>query len=380
MKTKFDVATLAGLGTWLLVYGLSLYLLKRIDWTHSMWPVHSLFLLYGASFFLLTQESGRFSLTTAWGRPLLIIQLMVAFALIWILPVRYFDFLAILTIIWAAMLPFVMRTPLACLVIIVVVCAWFGSVSLRSDNTVWISALLYGSFHLFAVLVQSTSRDAQNAKAELEQKHQQLQATQQLLQAASRQSERTRIARNLHDVVGHHLTALTIQLQVASHQTEGEAKAQVDKCHQLAKLLLADVREAVSTMREFADISLLDAIAPLLTLLPGQLQVRLDIAPDIMLRDLQQAQHLLCIMQEALSNSLKHSGASEVTINAALENSELKITIYDNGRVAKNWRAGNGITGMQERLAECGGNILFGIKQQALLLMIALPYSESDSA
>ena len=380
MKTKFDVATLAGLGTWLLVYGLSLYLLKRIDWTHSMWPVHSLFLLYGASFFLLTQESGRFSLTTAWGRPLLIIQLMVAFALIWILPVRYFDFLAILTIIWAAMLPFVMRTPLACLVIIVVVCAWFGSVSLRSDNTVWISALLYGSFHLFAVLVQSTSRDAQNAKAELEQKHQQLQATQQLLQAASRQSERTRIARNLHDVVGHHLTALTIQLQVASHQTEGEAKAQVDKCHQLAKLLLADVREAVSTMREFADISLLDAIAPLLKLLPGQLQVRLDIAPDIMLRDLQQAQHLLCIMQEALSNSLKHSGASEVTISAALENGELKLTIYDNGRVTENWRAGNGITGMQERLAECGGNILFGIKQQALLLMIALPYSESDSA
>ena len=380
MKTKTDFATLAGLATWLLVYAISVYIMQRIGAQPNAALVHALFLGYGVVFWLLTREQGRFSLSSRWGMPLLALQLAAAFSLLLLLPARYFDFLSILSIIWVAMLPFVMRTRYALLMAVAVVGGWFSIVAWQTGREVWITALLYGSFHVFAVMVQSTSRDAEAAKAELEQKHQQLQATQQLLQAASRQSERTRIARNLHDLVGHHLTALTIQLQVASHHTQGEAKAQVDKCHQLAKLLLADVREAVSTMREFADISLLDAIAPLLTLLPGQLQVRLDIAPDIMLRDLQQAQHLLCIMQEALSNSLKHSGASEVTMSAALENGSLKITIYDNGSVAKNWRAGNGITGMQERLAECGGNILFGIKQQALLLTIALPYSESDSA
>src|SRR5690606_583653 len=230
----------------------------------------------------------------------------------WLLPERYFEFLPILTVIWAAMLPFVMRTALAMLVVIMVVTLWFAVVAWQSGHSVWITALLYGSFHLFAVLVQSASRDAEKAKEELEQKHQQLQATQQLLQAASRQSERTRIARNLHDVVGHHLTALTIQLQVAGHLTDGEAKLQVDKCHQLAKLLLADVREAVSTMRQYADVSLLDAITSLTQLLPQQLEVKLQIPGNIMLNDLQQAQHLLCIVQEALSNSLKHSGATEV--------------------------------------------------------------------
>lgn len=254
MKTKFDVATLAGLATWLLVYGLTLYLLQRINWPRNVWPIHALFLLYGALFYLLTNDNSRYNLASRWAQPLLLLQLATAFALLWLLPVRYFDFLAILTIIWAAMLPFVLRTTVAVAVIVVVVAAWFTLVALRSESPTWISALLYGSFHMFALMVQSTSRDAQNAKAELELKHQQLQATQQLLQAASRQSERTRIARNLHDLVGHHLTALTIQLQVASHQCDGEIKAQIDKCHQLARLLLSDVREAVSTMRQYADM------------------------------------------------------------------------------------------------------------------------------
>jgi signal transduction histidine kinase len=240
--------------------------------------------------------------------------------------------------------------------------------------------LLYGSFHIFAVLVQSASRDAEKARDELEQKHQQLQATQQLLQAASRQSERTRIARNLHDLVGHHLTALTIQLQVAGHLSSGDAKAQIDKCHQLAKLLLADVREAVSTMRQYADVALLDAIKPLVTLLPEQLNIRLQIPADIMLNDLHQAQHLLCIVQEAISNSLKHSGASEMQIMANVSDGTLQVTIVDNGKLSANWLPGNGIRGMQERLTECGGNLVITPAHGALQLSICLPYQESDNA
>jgi two-component system sensor histidine kinase DesK len=380
MKTKFDFATLAGLLTWLMVYGISIFLLQRVQPSHSQWLVHLLFLLYGGLFIVLTREQCDFALRGRFGPPLLWLQLLIAFALLWLLPGRYFEFLPILTVIWAAMLPFVMRTARAMLVVISVVASWHVIVAWQSGHSVWITALLYGSFHLFTVLVQSASRDAEAAKEELEQKHQQLQATQQLLQAASRQSERTRIARNLHDVVGHHLTALTIQLQVASHITQGEAKIQVDKCHQLAKLLLADVREAVSTMRQYADVSLLDAIQPLVTILPEQLKIRLQIPADIMLNDLQQAQHLLCIVQEAISNSLKHSGATEVQINAKVTDGKLQLSIVDNGKLSANWRPGNGIRGMQERLAECSGSLQLGMAQQAMHLCLTLPYIEGDNA
>ena len=380
MKTKFDFATLAGVLTWLLVYGISIFILQRVQPGHSQWLVHLLFLLYGAVFILLTREQREFSLRGRLGPLLLMLQLLLAFALLWLLPGRNFEFLPILTVIWAAMLPFVLRTAVAVLIVIVVVALWFAIVAWQGGHSVWITALLYGSFHLFALMVQSASRDAEKARDALEQKHRQLIATQQLLQAASRQSERTRIARNLHDLVGHHLTALSIQLQVAGHLTSGEAKSQVDKCHQLAKLLLADVREAVSTMRQYADVALVDAIQPLLTLLPEQLKLRLQIPSDIMLNDLQQAQHLQCIVQEAISNSLKHSGASEMHICAWLENGRLLLTISDNGKIKPHWRPGNGITGMQERVAECGGTLAFSTAQQGLELRLSLPYQESDNA
>ncbi|WP_019675725.1 sensor histidine kinase [Arsukibacterium perlucidum] len=380
MKTKIDFATLAGLLTWLMVYGISLYILQKTAATYGSLALHILFLAYGGLFWLLTREQGRFTLQGQFGSHFLVLQLLVAFGLLWLTPARNFEFLSILTIIWAAMLPFVMRTGPALLLTIAVVVVWFGLVAWQGGRAVWITALLYGCFHLFAVMVQSTRSDAENAKDELEQKHQQLLATQQLLQAASRQSERTRIARNLHDLVGHHLTALTIQLQVASHLTDGEAKVQVDKCHQLAKLLLSDVRDAVSTMRQYADVSLLDALGGLTRLVPMQLQVKLDIPSDIMLNDLAQAQHLLCIVQEALSNSLKHSGASEVTIEAEVTQPQLQIVIYDNGSLTPRWQPGNGITGMQERLAECKGSLVLGNHNQAMQLTIKLPYKESDNA
>lgn len=380
MKQKFDFATLAGLLTWLLVYGISYHLLQKIAPGQSQFGVHSLFICYGALFWLLTREQGHFALRGCYGAGMMVLQLFVAFGLLWLLPVRYFDFLSILTIIWASMLPFVMRTGLAMLLAVLIVAVWYSVVAWQSGSSVWISALLYGSFHLFAVLVQSASRDAEAAKEELEKKHQQLLATQQLLQAASRQSERTRIARNLHDLVGHHLTALTIQLQVASHLAAGEAKVQVDKCHQLAKLLLSDVREAVSTMRQYADMSLYDAISSLTRLLPEQLKVTLQIPADIMLHDLQQAQHLLCIVQEALSNSLKHSGASAVHITACITQGQLQVIIDDNGTLAEHWQPGNGITGMQERLVECGGSLQLGRAQHAMQLTLTLPYMEGDNA
>ena len=101
------------------------------------------------------------------------LQLGCAFALIWLLPVRYFDFLSILTVIWVAMLPFVVPTAAAMLLSVLVVAAWFSLIAWQSGTSVWISALLYGSFHIFAVLVQSASRDAEKARDELEQKHQQ---------------------------------------------------------------------------------------------------------------------------------------------------------------------------------------------------------------
>jgi signal transduction histidine kinase len=90
-----------------------------------------------------------------------------------------------------------------------------------------------------------------------------LRATRALLAESARVNERTRISRELHDLLGHHLTALSLNLEVAGHLSEGRVKEHVQQAHTLARLLLTDVREAVSQLREGGAIDLGAALRPL---------------------------------------------------------------------------------------------------------------------
>ncbi|MBU2184796.1 MAG: sensor histidine kinase, partial [Gammaproteobacteria bacterium] len=67
-------------------------------------------------------------------------------------------------------------------------------------------------------------------------------------------------------------------------------------------------------------------------------------------------------------------------ITAAVTDGELQLSMVDNGKLAANWRPGNGIKGMQERLAECGGVLQVDSTQQAMHLRLRLPYMESENA
>ena len=108
-----------------------------------------------------------------------------------------------------------------------------------------------------AALRQNESRDA------MRKVNSELRATQALLAENTRMAERVRIARELHDLVGHHRTALTLNLEVATHLIDGKALEHVDQARSLAKLLLADVREVVSDMRKSARIDLTRALRTL---------------------------------------------------------------------------------------------------------------------
>ena len=105
-----------------------------------------------------------------------------------------------------------------------------------------------------------------------------LQNTRLLATESSRIAERVRIARELHDLVGHHLTALTLNLEVASHLVEGNAKDKVRQAQSVAKLLLSDVREVVSQLRQDDAIDLTKALHSLVEGVP-QLAIHLELPP-----------------------------------------------------------------------------------------------------
>ena len=119
---------------------------------------------------------------------------------------------------------------------------------------------IYLGFQMFALFTSYTALSEAKAREELAQVNAELRATQALLAESSRTAERVRIARDLHDLMGHHLTALSLNLEVASHVSEGKSLEHVQKAQTLTKLLLSDVRETVSTMREDTALNLVHAL------------------------------------------------------------------------------------------------------------------------
>lgn len=152
------------------------------------------------------------------------------------------------------------------------------------------------------------------ARHEAEQSNRELRSTQALLTAATEQAERTRIARNIHDVLGHHLTALTIHLQVASRKANPEARESVERSHALAKLLLADVREAVSDIREHDHIDIQQALRQLASDSPtAEISVACD--KEVRINAIQVADALLRCTQESITNALRHGRATRIDVS-----------------------------------------------------------------
>ena len=122
----------------------------------------------------------------------------------------------------------------------------------------------YMGFSSLVFVTALVARQQAEAREEQRRLNAELRATRALLGESVRVNERTRISRELHDLLGHHLTALSLNLEVAGHLTpEGRAREHVQQAHTLAKLLLTDVREAVSQLREGGAIDLAAALQPL---------------------------------------------------------------------------------------------------------------------
>lgn len=187
----------------------------------------------------------------------------------------------------------------------------------------------------------------------------QLHATQALLADTVRASERMRIARDLHDAVGHHLTALNLHLDLAFRQAEGQAAPALRTAHELARSLLGEVRAVVSAERSERQIDVRAAVQALCDGIPSPV-IALSIATDVELHSPAAAHALFCSIQEAISNAVRHSGAATLRIAIGSRDGQVHVCIADDGRGSAAGEEGNGLRGMRERLAQLGGVLTAG--------------------
>lgn len=245
--------------------------------------------------------------------------------------------------------------------------SWVGAQTLlmgfviRSHFSFEIALTLCASWfgvQVFTVLMsQAVAREA-GARNELAKLNAELRATQQLLVDSSQVAERMRIARELHDLVGHHLTALSLNLEVASHLTQGQAQEHIQTAQSVTKLVLQDVREVVSSLRGDDSFDLGRAIRTLTRDIPKP-RIHLDVPDDLGIYDPVRAETILRCVQEIITNAVRHSGAQNLWIESVKTADGVEVRARDDGKGAKQPKPGNGLTGMRERIEQVGGNLEF---------------------
>ena len=236
-------------------------------------------------------------------------------------------------------------------------------------------SLLYMGFSSFVFVTALVAKQQAQAREEQRRLNAELRATRLLLAESARVNERTRISRELHDLLGHHLTALSLNLEVAGHLSEGRVKEHVQQAHTLARLLLTDVREAVSQLREGGSIDLGVALRPLAENVPS-LDIHMDIQAPLTMDDPERAHVLLRCAQEIITNAVRHAGARNLWIAASRVDDCIVMSARDDGRGTSQLVTGNGLRGMRERLLQHGGDLTIETRPEAgFRLQLTLPAS-----
>jgi signal transduction histidine kinase len=211
------------------------------------------------------------------------------------------------------------------------------------------------AFQAFAILLTHVARSEAEGRAALLERNVQLLATRHLLAERTRTAERLRMARDLHDGLGHHLTALSLNLEAAAYLVDGDAREHIARAQSVAKSLLGDVRSTVSGVRD-EGLDPLPAIRALVEPIDMP-RVHLTTPDALPVTDAARAETLLRLVQEIVTNALRHAQASNLWISVSASARGIEIDGRDDGRGATSWRDGNGLRGMRERLAELGGSL-----------------------
>lgn len=248
-----------------------------------------------------------------------------------------------------------------------------GSLVSLSGGSPVIYALVYFAFSLFALFSMHVAHSEMEARKSLAEANAELRMTTELLEISSRTSERLRIARDLHDLLGHHLTALSLNLEVAGHVASGDAKEHIEKSKSIAKHLLADVRDVVSRLRNDEPVDLTSSLESLRDVIVAP-SLHLDFPRELAVADANIAEVALRTVQEIVTNAVRHSGARNLWLKLGTAEQTLSIDARDDGMGSDNVRFGNGLLGLRERVQQARGTFeVSSMRGRGFTVHVTLP-------
>ncbi|MEV6137922.1 sensor histidine kinase [Nocardia sp. NPDC051990] len=178
--------------------------------------------------------------------------------------------------------------------------------------------------------------------------------------------ERNRVARDVHDILGHSLTVITVKTELAQRLIDVDltrAKAEMADVERLAREALAEVRETVGGLRE---VSLRGELANARTALAAADidATLLDAVPDTPHSEL-----FGWVLREAITNVIRHSAARHCTVTVT----DSSIEVVDDGRGLGTVDSGSGLSGLRERVRAAGGTLTLSSSEGGVRVRATVP-------
>ncbi|WMN60608.1 histidine kinase [Pseudoalteromonas xiamenensis] len=264
--------------------------------------------------------------------------------------------------------------------ILALLATYGGILQFYTHETIpWVTLAIWGVFAIFNGILSRRFVESLNMHYQSRQNYKELKATQNMMKAMSAEQERLALSRELHDSLGHKLTALSINLDFLKRKAPQEMTETVNQCHALSQEILAEVRQIVSAQRN--DFGLIKTTLTDLFRSTPSLKCTLEISPN--LEPL--PQHIgLCVIrfcQEMISNTLKHTNASAIDIVLSRDETEkdapIVVTAMHNARESVLPKLGNGLKGMNERVAMLDGEFTQRLLNNALISELKIPFNRS---
>lgn len=227
------------------------------------------------------------------------------------------------------------------------------------------------SFLLPAIAIGLPAGIAAIMDSSLRRSREQLLRKQEEVEHMATIAERERISRDLHDLLGHTLSLITLKAELAGKLVGRDidaCKREIGDIERCARNALAEVRAAVTGYRLTGfQHELATARA---SLAAAGIAFHADVAPFTVPAAAENVMALA--LREAVTNIIRHAGASRCDVSLALEGGVILFRIADNGAGGKAIEHGNGLTGMQERVLALGGQLAMRV-EQGLALELRLP-------
>jgi two-component system sensor histidine kinase DesK len=217
------------------------------------------------------------------------------------------------------------------------------SLLMRFGMQHWFPAIFFGTIAALATMFGSKLSEANEA----------LRRSQAEAQAMAATAERERIARDLHDLLGHTLTVAAVKSELAARLIDvdpARAKMEMQELHTTVRTALSDIREAVTGMRRTklsAEVAQArNALASVDTAFTFHAPAE-DLPPGI-------EDALAMLLREGATNVVRHARASRCDVDVAVEREQVRFTLTDDGQGGE-VKEGNGISGMKARVSALGG-------------------------